>query len=203
MNYVSYSPGPDTRASTIASRDCWRRRRRGSGPASPTAALRPVVAADDKVNATADRSGSQAVDGRRSAASRQPSAVSRQPSAVDRHGRTAVVSGGRMDVLAWNRPACALITDFAALPPAERNLWRLVEELSERGEEFRRHWRLHTVRTKSHGLKRIGHPEAGPLTLSYEITHFPQDPELSLLVCTAAPGSPEEKALRVMAESWT
>ncbi|GGZ52177.1 helix-turn-helix transcriptional regulator [Streptomyces bluensis] len=152
----------------------------------------------------------------------------------------ALAMGRRMDVLAWNRAACALITDFSALPPAERNLcrlhllndeigrrypdremiareavghlrlaagrfpddpelWRLVEELNERSEEFRRHWRLHTVRTKSHGLKRVDHPEAGPLTLSYEITHFPQDPELSLLVYTAAPGSPEEKALRVMA----
>ncbi|MFF3815766.1 helix-turn-helix transcriptional regulator [Streptomyces bluensis] len=154
----------------------------------------------------------------------------------------ALAMGRRMDVLAWNRPACALITDFSALPPGERNLcrlhllndeigrrypdremiareavghlrlaagrfpddpelWRLVEELNERSEEFRRHWRLHTVRTKSHGLKRIDHPEAGPLTLSYEITHFPQDPELSLLVYTAAPGSPEEKALRLMAEA--
>ncbi|WP_194236190.1 hypothetical protein [Streptomyces acidicola] len=32
------------------------------------------------------------------------------------------------------------------------------------------------MRTKSHGLKRIDHPEAGPLPLSYEITHFPQNP---------------------------
>ncbi|MFC8867251.1 helix-turn-helix transcriptional regulator [Streptomyces sp. NPDC057148] len=154
----------------------------------------------------------------------------------------ALAMGRRMDVLAWNRPLCALITDFAALPVAERNLcrlhllndeigrrypdremiareavghlriaagrfpedpelWRLVDELNEGSEEFRRHWRQHTVRTKSHGLKRIDHPEAGPLTLSYEITHFPQDPELSLLVYTAAPGSPEEEALRVMAKA--
>ncbi|GAA3985005.1 helix-turn-helix transcriptional regulator [Streptomyces marokkonensis] len=154
----------------------------------------------------------------------------------------ALAMGRRMDVLAWNRPVCALITDFAALPVADRNLcrlhllndeiggrypdremiareavghlriaagrfpedpelWRLVEELNEGSEEFRRHWQQHTVRTKSHGLKRIDHPEAGPLTLSYEITHFPQDPELSLLVYTAAPGSPEEEALRVMAKA--
>ncbi|MDG9728171.1 MULTISPECIES: helix-turn-helix transcriptional regulator [unclassified Streptomyces] len=154
----------------------------------------------------------------------------------------ALAMGRRMDVLAWNRPLCALITDFAALPVAERNLcrlhllndeigsrypdremiareavghlriaasrfpedpelWRLVEELNQGSEEFRRHWQRHTVRTKSHGLKRIDHPEAGPLTLSYEITHFPQDPELSLLVYTAAPGTPEEEALRVMAKA--
>ncbi|MFC4469515.1 hypothetical protein ACFPH6_34250 [Streptomyces xiangluensis] len=46
----------------------------------------------------------------------------------------------------------------------------------------------------------MDHPGAGPLTVSYEITHFP-DPELSLLVYGAQPGSPEEETLRVMAKA--
>jgi transcriptional regulator with XRE-family HTH domain len=153
----------------------------------------------------------------------------------------ALVLGRRMDVLAWNPAACALITDFAGLAPADRNLarlhllhpeigprypdvdviarevvghlrvaagrfpqdpelWRLVDELTAHCEEFRRHWESHTVGTKSYGVKRVDHPEAGPLTLSYEMTQFPQDPEQSLLVYTAAPGSPEEKALQAMAK---
>ncbi|MFF4756497.1 helix-turn-helix transcriptional regulator [Streptomyces sp. NPDC002514] len=37
----------------------------------------------------------------------------------------AMVLSRRMDVLAWNPAAAALLTDFAALPPAERNLIRL------------------------------------------------------------------------------
>ncbi|MGP4019922.1 helix-turn-helix transcriptional regulator [Saccharopolyspora sp. 5N708] len=37
----------------------------------------------------------------------------------------AMVLNRRMDVLAWNRGAAALLTDFGALPPAERNLIRL------------------------------------------------------------------------------
>lgn len=37
----------------------------------------------------------------------------------------AMVLNRRMDVLAWNRGAAALLTDFAALSPAERNLIRL------------------------------------------------------------------------------
>lgn len=49
-------------------------------------------------------------------------------------------------------------------------------------------------------MQRVDHAEAGPFTLSYEITHFPQDPEQTLLVHTAAPGSPEEKARQVMAK---
>ncbi|WP_328770870.1 helix-turn-helix transcriptional regulator [Streptomyces sp. NBC_00286] len=153
----------------------------------------------------------------------------------------ALVLGRRMDVLAWNRAASVLITDFAELPRDERNLaylhllhpdigprypdrdfiarevvghlriasgrfpedpelCRLVDQLTKHSEEFKGHWERHTVRTKSYGVKRVDHPEAGPLTLSYEITHFPQDPDQTLLVYTAAPGSPEEKALQAMAK---
>ncbi|MDX3849709.1 helix-turn-helix transcriptional regulator [Streptomyces sp. AK02-01A] len=41
------------------------------------------------------------------------------------HDVPAMVLNRRMDVLAWNRGAAALLTDFAALPSAERNLIRL------------------------------------------------------------------------------
>ncbi|MET8827907.1 helix-turn-helix transcriptional regulator [Streptomyces sp. NPDC004610] len=153
----------------------------------------------------------------------------------------ALVMGHRMDVVAWNRPVCALITQFAALPAARRNLARLhlldeeigarypdrdfiakeavghlriaaglhprdrelrrlIAELVAGSPEFRHHWERHAVRVKSSGHKRLVHPEAGPLTLAYEITRFPQEPELSLLVYTAAPGSPEAAVLRGLAE---
>ncbi|MFJ2558180.1 MULTISPECIES: hypothetical protein [unclassified Streptomyces] len=97
------------------------------------------------------------------------------------------------------REAVGHLRIAAGLFPDDPELWRLVGELTERSEEFRHHWARHTVRTKSYGLKRIDHPEAGSLTLSYEITHFPQDEELNLLVYTAAPGTPEEQALRRLA----
>ncbi|REE98795.1 helix-turn-helix transcriptional regulator [Thermomonospora umbrina] len=41
-------------------------------------------------------------------------------------GVPAYVSGRRADVLAWNRMAAAVFTDFGALPPADRNWARLV-----------------------------------------------------------------------------
>ncbi|MCA6091004.1 helix-turn-helix transcriptional regulator [Streptomyces sp. SCA3-4] len=37
----------------------------------------------------------------------------------------ALVMGRRMDVLAWNTAACALLGDYAALEPAERNIPRI------------------------------------------------------------------------------
>lgn len=41
------------------------------------------------------------------------------------HDIPALILNRRMDVLAWNRGAAALLTDFGALAPAERNLIRL------------------------------------------------------------------------------
>lgn len=44
----------------------------------------------------------------------------------DMHDIPAIVAYRRMDVLAWNRGAAALLTDFGALPPRDRNLVRLM-----------------------------------------------------------------------------
>jgi hypothetical protein len=41
------------------------------------------------------------------------------------HDIPAMVLSRRQDVLAWNSAAAALLTDFGALPPGERNLIRL------------------------------------------------------------------------------
>ena len=46
----------------------------------------------------------------------------------------AFVLGRRFDVLAWNRTAAALITDFGAIPPARRNMmWLLFLDPEVRG----------------------------------------------------------------------
>ncbi|MFJ4682889.1 helix-turn-helix transcriptional regulator [Streptomyces sp. NPDC091377] len=161
---------------------------------------------------------------------------------LDWIGAPALVMGHRMDVLAWNRPVCALVTDFGRLPRAERNLARLhlldeeigrrypdrdfiareavghlriagarhpqdaelkqlIADLGARVPEFRHYWERHTVQVKSSGHKRLVHPEAGDLTLAYEMTHFPHEPDMCLLVYTAAPGTPEAAALRQMAKA--
>lgn len=38
----------------------------------------------------------------------------------------AIVRTAMWDVVAWNRAACAALTDYAALPPAERNVLRMM-----------------------------------------------------------------------------
>ncbi|MGV9310653.1 helix-turn-helix domain-containing protein [Streptomyces sp. NPDC003691] len=154
----------------------------------------------------------------------------------------AMVLGRTMDVLAWNDLAAALYTDFAKLPPAERNLMRmafldprmrelytdweesarncvafvrmdaaegpvppgleaLVGELSVRDEDFRRWWASHNVARKTFGTKHYHHPVAGDLTLDWQFLTCPHDPDQSVMVLTAEPGTPSHQALRFLA-SW-
>jgi transcriptional regulator with XRE-family HTH domain len=155
----------------------------------------------------------------------------------------AFVFGRRMDVLATNRLARALMIDFDTLPPRDRNLLRytfldessrelyvdweevardnvailrldagrhpddpllveLVGELSVKSQEFRRWWADHNVRERTHGSKRYHHPLVGDLTVDYESVALLGDPDQTLCIYTAEPGSPSETALRLLA-NWT
>jgi transcriptional regulator with XRE-family HTH domain len=155
----------------------------------------------------------------------------------------AMVIGRRLDVLATNPMARALLTDFDALPARERNMARflfldeaarelyvdweaaargvigtlhlyagrhpedrllaeLVGELSVRDEDFRHWWADHRVSERSHGSKRYRHPVVGDLTLAYEALTPTSDPDQTLGLHTAEPGSASEQGLRLLA-SWT
>ncbi|GAA3421935.1 helix-turn-helix transcriptional regulator [Streptosporangium vulgare] len=155
----------------------------------------------------------------------------------------ALILGHRMDVLAANRMARVLFTDFDALPHRERNMARfifldetaralyadwqasargtvaalhlyagrhprdprlaeLIGELSLRDGDFRRWWAEHDVHHRTFGSKRYHHPLVGELTLDYEALTPDGDPDQTLAVHTAEPGSPSEHALRLLS-SWT
>ena len=155
----------------------------------------------------------------------------------------ALVIGRRTDVLATNRMARALYTDFDALPYRERNMSRfvfldesaralyadweatartsvatlhlyagshphdprlaaLIGELSLRDEDFRRWWADHDVTRRTFGSKRFHHPVVGDLTLDYEALAVIGDPDQTLGIYTAEPGSASEEALRLLS-SWT
>ncbi|MFD7896757.1 helix-turn-helix transcriptional regulator [Streptomyces sp. NPDC059743] len=185
---------------------------------------------------------------RRSRARRRPMAPQRVRPGLYRVLETvgdspAMVLGRRMDVLATNRLARALFTDFDALPHRERNMVRyifldesarelytdwessargtvaslhlyagrhpddpllaeLIGELSLGDEDFRRWWADHDVLRRTHGSKRYHHPVVGDLDLEYEALTPAGDPEQTLGLHTAEPGSPSEQALRLLA-SWT
>jgi transcriptional regulator with XRE-family HTH domain len=161
---------------------------------------------------------------------------------LDALEQPALVLGRRADVLASNRLARALFTDWEALPARERNYARwmflgdarelfvdwevqaraaveslrldlgldpedratveLVAELTERSADFRAWWAQHRVFQRTHGTKRLRHPVAGELTVSYETLTLPGDPGQSLFVYTTEPGTPSRQALALLA-SWT
>ncbi|MFE6286563.1 helix-turn-helix domain-containing protein [Streptomyces sp. NPDC057877] len=157
-------------------------------------------------------------------------------------GEPALVLGRRTDVLAANRMARALFTDFERMPPRERNYARwmfldddarslfvdwedqaraaveslrldvgrdpgdpattaLVEDLRDRSPEFDGWWEQHRVHQRTHGSKRLRHPVVGELTVEYETLSPPGDPDTTLYLYTAEPGSPSKSALDLLA-SW-
>jgi transcriptional regulator with XRE-family HTH domain len=152
----------------------------------------------------------------------------------------ALLMTGVLDVVAINRTGAALMTDFEAMPRAQRNEIRwifldprardvladweevamesvawlrgalgragndprpqeLVDELIRQSPEFARHWADHRVTYCTYGTKRICHPDVGTMTLNWESFAPTADPDLNLVVYTAATGSPSEEKLAALA----
>jgi len=161
---------------------------------------------------------------------------------LDQSHSPAFVLGRRLDVLAHNRLAGALITEFRELPAPQRNQARfvffdpharelytdwdevaadtvamlrldagrypdddklsaLVGELSIRSEEFRSWWSDHTVKQRTVGTKAYHHPLVGDLAVTYQALNPSGDPDQTLFIYTTEPGSPDETALRLLA-NW-
>jgi transcriptional regulator with XRE-family HTH domain len=89
----------------------------------------------------------------------------------------------------------------AGKDPHDKGLHDLVGELSTRSDDFRRRWGAHNVRTHGTGVKHFHHHVVGELALTYESMDLRAEPDLSMTIYTAEPGSPSEDALRLLA-SW-
>jgi transcriptional regulator with XRE-family HTH domain len=105
----------------------------------------------------------------------------------------------------WDRSDGPAIVGYLRLDagrhPDDPAMTALVEELSRHSPEFRRWWAAHDVRDESSGRKRINHPVAGELDLTFETLRPADDPDQALFVHTADPGSPTTDALRLLA-NW-
>ncbi|KAB2346982.1 helix-turn-helix transcriptional regulator [Actinomadura rudentiformis] len=89
----------------------------------------------------------------------------------------------------------------AGKDPHDKSLHDLVGELSTRSDDFRRRWGAHNVRTHGTGIKQFHHHVVGDLTLAYESMDLRAEPDLTMTLYAAEPGSPTEEALRLLA-SW-
>ncbi|MET9773025.1 helix-turn-helix transcriptional regulator [Streptomyces sp. NPDC006367] len=106
----------------------------------------------------------------------------------------------------WDQKASDMVSFLrmdAGRHPDDPRLSALVGELSVKSEEFRRLWATHDVKEKSHGVKRMRHPLAGELTLSFETFRLVDDEEQSLVTYHAEPGSPSSQSLRLLAGRGT
>lgn len=83
--------------------------------------------------------------------------------------------------------------------PEDPRLASLIGELSMGSERFRRLWARADVRARTHGRKAYRHPLVGLLELHQESFAPAGEPGLELLVLSAAPGSPAEDGLRLLA----
>src|SRR4051794_33533965 len=89
-----------------------------------------------------------------------------------------------------------ILRSEAGRDPHDPAFTELIEELAQASPEFRAVWSQHDVRLPAAGLHRFHHPLVGELDLVFEAAELRADPGLTLLLATAAPGSPTETALR-------
>jgi hypothetical protein len=121
----------------------------------------------------------------------------------DMHDIPAMVVYRRMHVLTWNLGAAALLTDFGALPPRERNLVRLMF-LDDAFRTLYADWPpaardcVAILRMEA-GLYPDDPDLIAPLTL--DVHQLSIDPDLLIAAYTAARDSPSREALRVLLQS--
>ncbi|MEU8268975.1 helix-turn-helix transcriptional regulator [Sphaerisporangium sp. NPDC049002] len=102
----------------------------------------------------------------------------------------------------WDTAAddiAAMLRAEAGRNPHDKDLTDLIGELSTRSETFRRRWADHNVRHHRTGIKKLHHPAVGHLELHFEAMTLTSDPGLTLLIYTAAPGTPSADNLRLLA----
>ena len=100
------------------------------------------------------------------------------------------------------RGVVASLRLYAGRHPHDPALAELVGELSVQDADFRHWWADHDVFQRTHGTKRYHHPIVGELVLGYEAFSPADDPEQTLGVSTAEPGSPSAERLKLLA-SWS
>ncbi|MFC5908657.1 helix-turn-helix domain-containing protein [Streptacidiphilus monticola] len=95
----------------------------------------------------------------------------------------------------------ALLRTEAGRAPHDTELTGLIGELVTHSEEFRSAWAKHNVRLHHTGRKAFHHPAVGDITLDFDAMELPAQPGLTLTAYSAAPGTRDHDALRLLA-TW-
>lgn len=100
---------------------------------------------------------------------------------------TLLDPGVRATQLDWDRIARETVGNLRrnlARHPDDARLREVIGELRSESAEFAAWWEDHTVQDRSHGSKRIRHPEAGDLTVHYDNLTSPDGADHSITVLT-------------------
>ncbi|CAO5176941.1 XRE family transcriptional regulator [Frankia sp. AiPs1] len=108
------------------------------------------------------------------------------------HGLYADWESCTLDVVGHLRLAAGTYSE-------DPRLASLIGELAMGSERFRRLWARADVRARTHGRKAYRHPLVGLLELHQENFVLPNESGMELVVLTAAPGSPADDGLRLLA----
>ena len=85
----------------------------------------------------------------------------------------------------------------AAARPQTPGLAELTDELTKHSPEFARLWQRYDIRRRRAEPKTFRHPQAGTITLTYEVLQLSDGQRMS--VYQAAPGSTDQDALKLLA----
>ncbi|MFD0275742.1 helix-turn-helix domain-containing protein [Kitasatospora sp. NPDC127111] len=99
------------------------------------------------------------------------------------------------------RAQVAFLRLAAGRHQGDRQLAELIGELSMGSAEFAALWSRHPVHDCLYGTKELRHPVVGGLTLDFEALPLPEASGHRMLLFSAAPGSPSEAGLRLLAAS--
>jgi hypothetical protein len=91
----------------------------------------------------------------------------------------------------------ANLRSVAGRYPDDPGLARLLDELRTGSAEFRELWEATDASAWRSHTKTVSHPTLGELTLECDTLHVP-DVDQSLIVYSAAPGSPQAEALALL-----
>jgi hypothetical protein len=102
------------------------------------------------------------------------------------------------DMVRFARATVADVRAAYARYPGDRGIEALVTELLGLSPRFAEMWAAHEVEVRRRVVKRVKHPDVGPLEFECQVLHVP-DTDQRLIVYCAAPGSPTQQAFRRLA----
>lgn len=94
------------------------------------------------------------------------------------------------------RNCVSLLRMEAAANPSDPHLEKLVAELSDKDKDFARWWSSRHVVAQTAGTKSYRHEKVGEVVLDWQMLTLSDASNQSILVMTAEPGSPSQRALQ-------